>query len=387
MVGSASALAILAGWNASNVGGVADPLAAAYGVGLPTVGVLITALLVVHSLAQIPAGGWTDRLGARRAGLLAVGILLVCNLAACAAPTFGLALAARTCMGLGTALAFLAGSSFLRLAGDSSLAQGWLGGMGIGGGGLAIAIVPRAVPVLSWRAPYATALVVCLLALGCLALAPSTRPTAGTPATGLRALVSLGNPLLRRLAVIHMGSMGVGMVASSWAVPFLTRKGYGLGQASLAASLILLGGFVSRPLGGWLQRRRPDWTRGLVLCSVGLSAVGMVLLVGPGGLSLPVLGSALLGLATGLPFGLVFNEAAVARPERPTAAVGFVNMFGNVGVVVATPLLGLAFLLKGGAGAGLLALAGLGLASALVLPGLAVPAAPEEREPAGLRWR
>jgi hypothetical protein len=167
--------------------------------------------------------------------------------------------------------------------------------------------------------------------------------------------------------------MGVAVVASNWAVPFLTRQGYGREQAGAAASLILLGGIFSRPLGGWLQRSRPDWMAGLVVSSTVAAAAGMVLLVGRFGLSAPFGGSALLGLATGLPFGLVFNEAALARPDRPSTAVGLVNMFGNGAVVIGTPLLGLAFLAPQGAGLGFLALAALGLLSGLALPGLEAP--------------
>ncbi|HVA91949.1 MAG TPA: MFS transporter, partial [Chloroflexota bacterium] len=170
----ASALALLAGWNTGDVGPVADPLAAAYRVGLPSIGLLITALLVVHSLAQVPSGGWTDRLGAKRAGLLAVAVLVAGNLILSATLNFPLAVVTRFFMGGGTALAFLAGNGFLRLAGDSPLAQGWLGGMGIGGGGLAIAIVPRLDAVLSWRAPYLAALAMAAVTLTALALAPPT---------------------------------------------------------------------------------------------------------------------------------------------------------------------------------------------------------------------
>jgi cyanate permease len=253
--------------------------------------------------------------------------------------------------------------------------------MGIGGGGLAIAIVPRVEPLLSWRAPYVTAAGMAVVTLATVALAPSSRPAADAATATLRSLRSLGSPVLYRLAVIHAGSMAVGVITSSWAVPFLTRRGYGIVQAGTAASLILLGGIVSRPLGGWLARSRPGWTSGLVVCSLTTAATGMVLLVGPFGLSAPVPGCALLGLATGLPFGLVFNEAALARPDLPSMAVGFVNMFGNGAVVIGTPLLGLAFLAPNGVGFGFLTLAALGLLSGLALPGLDLPSRRDLRSP------
>ena len=52
-------------WNVSNVGAVADPLAATYGVSLAAIGLLTTALFVTHLAAQLPAGIWSDRYGAR----------------------------------------------------------------------------------------------------------------------------------------------------------------------------------------------------------------------------------------------------------------------------------------------------------------------------------
>src|SRR5207302_4739652 len=112
--------------------------------------------------------------------------------------------------------------------GDSSLAQGWVGGMGIGGGGLAIALVPGAESLVGWRAPYVTAVGMAVLTLGALAMSPSARPVADLGAATLRSLRSLGSPTIYRLAAIQAGTMGVGFVTSSWAVPFLTREGYGL---------------------------------------------------------------------------------------------------------------------------------------------------------------
>jgi MFS family permease len=365
-----SALAVVSGWNFGDLGPVADPLAAAYGVGLPAVGILITSLVLVHALGQIPAGDWTDRLGARRAGLFALLILGVGNVVAAIVPNFDLALTDRAVMGVGTAAAFISGSTFLRLASNSALAQGWLGGMAIGGSGLAIAVVPRLEPVVSWRAPYLTGLATCLPALALLAAAPSTRPAVRAASTGLRSVLAIGNTQLLRLSLLHTGSMGVSVVAAAWVVPLLTRHGESVAQASAAGSLILLGQVISRPAGGWLQMERPGWLPGLVWTGIAAVVVGMILLVGPWGTLLSTLGSTLIGVGAGLPFGLLFNEAGRSRPAAPATAVGFVNTFANGFVVVGTPLLGLAFLVRGGAGAGFLALAGFGLLSGLAMFGL-----------------
>ena len=45
-------------------------------------------------------------------------------------------------MGVGTALAFIGGSDFVRAAGGSPFAQGLYGGLATAGGGVALAVVP-----------------------------------------------------------------------------------------------------------------------------------------------------------------------------------------------------------------------------------------------------
>jgi len=59
-------------WNVSNVGAVADPLAAAYGTSRAVIGLLTTALLLSHLASQLPAGIWSDRCGPHRVGLVKV---------------------------------------------------------------------------------------------------------------------------------------------------------------------------------------------------------------------------------------------------------------------------------------------------------------------------
>ena len=58
----------------------------------------------------------------------------------------------------------------------------------------------------------------------------------------------------------------MGFVTSSWAVPFLTREGYGLEEAGAAASLILLGGSLGDLFGRRsLNGRTPGGASGLEL--------------------------------------------------------------------------------------------------------------------------
>jgi aminoglycoside 6'-N-acetyltransferase len=65
-VAAGLAVGCLLTWNLSNVGAVADPLAAAYSTSLAVIGLLTTALFLTHLAAQLPAGIWSDRFGPHR---------------------------------------------------------------------------------------------------------------------------------------------------------------------------------------------------------------------------------------------------------------------------------------------------------------------------------
>src|SRR5262249_56329486 len=109
--------------------------------------------------------------------------------------------------------------------GGSRTAQGLFGGFGLGGGGLALAVVPQVERWLGWRAPYATAAVLALLALVVVALAPRDRPRA-LPARelGRRAGV-LGDRRLYRIAGLYAASLGLSVAVGNWVVTLLDRNG------------------------------------------------------------------------------------------------------------------------------------------------------------------
>ena len=111
------------GWNISNTGAVAEPLASAYGVGLATVGLFTTAVFVVHLVMQIPGGKVSDRFGPRRMGLAGISLIAAANAVALAASDPGLAIGMRALMGLGTGITFVAGVDYVRAAGGSRRAR------------------------------------------------------------------------------------------------------------------------------------------------------------------------------------------------------------------------------------------------------------------------
>lgn len=354
-----AAVALGAGvtWNISNVGAVADPLAEAYDVGLPTVGLFTTALFLTHLLVQIPGGRAADRIGARRVGLLALLAVLAGNALLLVAPDPVLAVAARALVGLGSGAGFVAGADYMRSARASPLLQGIYGGATMAGGGLAIAIVPQLEPAFGWRAPYWSAVVVAALTASALAVSRlDVRP--GAP----RARLAVDRRLVR-LGVLHGATFGLSVVAANWVVPLLERHGHPRGTAAALGSLLLLGGIITRPLGGYLAGRRAVLAAALLLGGTATAALAL-----PLPLAFLGLAAALAGLAAGLPFAAVFAGAQSTRPDAPAAAVGFVNTWAIAAVVVGTPLLGLTFDLPGEGRIGFACVAFLWAAALLAIP-------------------
>jgi MFS transporter, NNP family, nitrate/nitrite transporter len=376
------ALGVSIGWPVASVGAIADPIAADYGVSLVTVGFFTTAFFLVHAALQIPAGRAVDELGARRVGFVSLAVIVATSALALAAPEPALVISARALTGVGTALGFVAGIDYVRSQGGSPFAQGLYGGIGLGGGGVALAVVPQVENVLSWRAPFVTGIAVALVAAALLALGPpdaeGARPQRHVAAHEMPGV--LRDRRLHRICLLYMASFGLSVVLGNWIVSLLTRAGnLSAGIAGVVGSLILIGGIVSRPLGGMLLRRYPDGTRQILAASFALSALGTAIIAIAGPLALSLVGTLLLGLAAGIPFAASFASATQLRPDAPAVAVATVNMSANLVIVAFTPLLGLAFRLPSDGRVGFAAVAVLWLAALLALPGAGEVARPISR--------
>ena len=307
----ACALGLSAGWNVANTGAVAQQLADSYGVSLAAIGLLTTALFITHLAMQIPGGRMSDRYGARRAGLVGLALIVVFSTIAMAAPVFELGLAMRALTGLGTGLGFIAGSAYVRAIGGSPAAQGLYGGVGLAGGGLALAIVPRVEDWLGWRAPFATSVVVALIGLALLGAArQDERHPRPAREEGLDTGV-LRDRRLYRLAALYGASLGLSVIAGNWVVTLLDRNGgVGNGAAGAIGSLTLVLGVITRPLGGWILRNHPASVRRAVGASLVAAAVGTFLLAAAYPPWLAALGAALVGIGAGIPFAPAFTGAA-----------------------------------------------------------------------------
>jgi MFS family permease len=349
---AAVSLGLAVGWSIGDVGAVADRLSSAYGVRLGLIGLLTTSLFLVQTVTQIPAGRLIDRLGARTVGIGAVSLVAAGNALALGAKSFWLAVAARALMGFGTGSGFICGTDFAR---GNALRQGIYGGSSVGGAGLAIAIVPQ---LAGWRAPYWSSLLVCAVVLCALVAAP--RPELVRHQVRLAVV---GDRRLRPLAVLHACSFGLSIVAGAWITSLLTRHGMGHRSAAVVGALVLLLGGITRPLGGALGRRAMTAAWG----SLAAGALGCALLAAPAPAAVLGVGAVIAGLAAGLPFAPAIATAQRLRPDAPAAAVGVVNGFANLVILVLTPLIGLTFALRGDGRIGFAVLAALWAAGLLAL--------------------
>jgi MFS family permease len=365
-------LGLATGWNVANVGAVAQPLAAAYGIPLATVGLFTTALFVTHLAMQIPGGKLSDRIGPRRIGLLGLVLIAIFSAISMIAPVAALAIVTRALTGIGTGLAFIAGSAYVRAQGGSPFAQGLFGGVGLAGGGLALAVVPPVEDWIGWRAPFATSLSVALAGLIVLATSPADGARRQEPVSIPRGAGILRDTRLYSLAALYAASLGLSIVIGNWIVTLLDRDG-GLdkGSAGAIGALTLALGIVTRPLGGWILHSRPERMRWAVGASLLAGAAGTLLLAATRPPTLVVVGAALVGLAAGIPFAPAFTGAALTRPDASAAAVGFVNGAASVVALIGTPLLGLSFSLPGGGRTGFVVVAGLWLVAFALLPSAA----------------
>jgi MFS family permease len=322
-------------WNISNVGAVADPLSAHYGVSLAAVGLLTTALFVTHLAVQLPSGRGADRFGARRVALLAIAAAVVGNAVLLVDEGFELALLGRAIVGLGSGAAFVSGLDLVRAGGGGAALQGLYGGATMTGGGLALMIVPPLTDATSWRAPYWSAVVLALLAV-----LPTLAAT-GLPRVGHAGEWVLRDPALLPIGVLQAATFGLAVVAGNWVVPLLERQGASSTAAGLAGGLVLFVGILTRPAGGVLAGR----VSGRVLVAAALigTSLGAFLLALAGSFALSALGAFVLGLMAGLPFAVIFAAAQRARPDAPGAAIALVNACAVLTILVGTPLAGLAF--------------------------------------------
>jgi MFS family permease len=355
-------------WNVANIGALATGLARHYGTSLGPIGLFTAANFLGELISVAPAGALIDRFGAKRVGLAGLAICAAGNAVLLAPVGVVLAIVVRWIIGLGVGVAFIAGSAYVRTAENSSLVQGLYGGASLSAGGFALAVIPQLSGPTGWRAPYLSGLALALAGMAFVSASPGTAPgeRSGSPI----ALVKVAlDARLARLGMLSAAGFGTSVVIGNWAPTLLARAhGYDKGTAGVVAALTVLLGIVGRPAGGAVARRLPGEIGTVIAAAFAVGACATALLALGGPLALLVPAAALIGVAAGIPFGPAMSAAARAYPQAPGAAIGAMNTYPALAIVVVTPLIGLTFALPGDGRIGFLMLAGIWALAALTVP-------------------
>lgn len=343
-------------------------LADHYGTGLVVVGLLTSIAFGAEFVVMIPGGRAIDRFGARQVALAAIVLCAVGNALLLVVPGVVAALLLRFLIGFGVGAGFVAGSVWISgdPRGRTPLGQGLYGGISLAGAGLATGIVPLLEGPLGWRSSYWTGLGLSLAALGIAAACHGERGHGGHhEATPLRQL--LGSGLIARIGSVHSASFALSIVVGNWIVTLLTRHlGLSYAGAGAVGALTLILGVAGRPLGGWAGRHSAGHTQALLAGSLAAGAAATIVLAFSGSLALDIVAACVLGLASGLPFGIMVAAAATAFPQAPGEAIGAFNLYAVTSIIIATPLVGLTFALRGDGRIGfavIAALAAIGIAA------------------------
>lgn len=158
---------------------------------------VIDAYTLLFAALLLLAGNLSERLGARRAFTVGIGVFLAASVACALAPTIGLLIAARALQGAGAAVMLPASMALIREAFPDARERARALGIWAVGGAVAGAVGPvlgGALTTLDWRLVFAINLPVCVLML---LLIPSVHPSPTQPtpfdwAGQVVAIVSLG---------------------------------------------------------------------------------------------------------------------------------------------------------------------------------------------------
>lgn len=306
-------------------------------------GFLTTAIFLTHALMQIPAGNFADKYGPKKILTIALSIVFIGNLGISFSDSYDQLLLWKFFVGLGTGSCFVAGARYIYQSASSEkllIYQGYYGASVLLGSGFVIFAIPQIANYFQgWpKAFLATATVAFIALLIVIFIAP--KPSAKEhPHSSL--LKMLANRQLYLLGIVQMASFGLVIVIGSWITEMLKENFMFSNKLIIPfiASLILLLGIFTRPLGGRLVEQ--IGVRKLLLFSLSLNAVAcFILAFYSKSLPLDLLAIIFLGVGCGLPYAGLFNRAASMFPGRAGAAMGLVNMLGIVFILIAAPLVG-----------------------------------------------
>jgi MFS family permease len=309
---------------------ILKPIADELGAGPSQVSLLFTSYMAVMGIAMLGTGWVSSRVGAKRALMIGLVLIIAGSAFAGMQDTVGGIVAFRALWGLGNALFIATALSTIVSAASGSVGQaivlyeaalgvgiaagpllgGWLGGM-------------------TWRAPFFGVAVLMLLALAATAVTLPPTPRADRPSSLLAPIRALG----------HRGLLTVGITALLYNFGFFTLLAFTPFPLDMGAQAI---GFIFFGWGVLLAitsvfvapalQRRIGTLPGLVGALVGFAVVLAVMGFGAHTKPVLVVGVILAGAFLGINNTLVTETVMKVSPvERPvaSAAYSFVRFGGG----------------------------------------------------------
>ncbi|CAK7059161.1 MAG: Hexuronate transporter [Desulfovibrio sp.] len=354
-----------------NIPPVTEQFMDLFGVKYGGLSFFLSAIFWSHSIVQVPAGIFIDRLGALRSLVLCICICAVFSLLPFLAPrSLALAAFSRFALGVGTGALFLVAvkiSKILTPPNYITRVQGAQGAAFCLGTMVPYVILPYLGPY-GWAASYLLGVVIAaVLALGILKLPrESLGKTSSEGSLGQvwgAVKVIAGSKGIWIIGACHGFAYGTLTTIGNWLPSILadTRPGTVTKDWAIATSIMLLVGTAGRAFGGELPRIAP---RGSVIakavCLIGVLYLGLAFSHNP----LPLIACALvLAFVCGGTYASVFTLTIdISAPIYVATAVGFMNMVANFVGVALTVLLGNVRDFTGGFSSGLMIAGGVALA-------------------------
>jgi MFS transporter, NNP family, nitrate/nitrite transporter len=326
------------------LGALANAIVPDFGLSAAERGFMVAVPLLGGAVLRLPLGLLTDRIGARRTGMMGLTITILPLL-----------------------LGWLWADSFTQLL-LVGLLLGVAGIAGAGNSGTALATFfgPRLAEVIGWHAVFGLALIPILITLAVFILLAKDSPQQPAP----RSLAEYASVLRQRdtwwfclfYAVTFGGFVGL---ASFLSIYFHDHYELSRVQAGTLATLCVIAGSFLRPVGGYLSDRLGG-VRVLTLLYLGVGVLMLDMATSPPlvwGTIVMVTIMGLLGLGNGSVFQLVPQRFA----KEIGVITGIVGAAGGFGGFFLPTLMGSMKELSGSFGGGFLIFALIALATAAVL--------------------
>lgn len=338
-----------------------------------TAGLSISVFFLSWGIANLPGGLVMDRRDNRHLVLGGTVVFVAACLATALAPNYAVFLAARLVGGATGAFLWTANANIVsRVFPESRLALGTSLFVASGPVGQAIAqfLGPILANVAGWRTLFLVYPVLAVVGVPILYFAVREPVRSDDSVSVAQFGRTLRNPTILAVSLASACSFALFLFFNSWMPTYATEElGVDLAASGVAASLMPFAGIVARPGGGWISdridgRRRPVIVASFVLSLPLIFAISVVT-SSLGFAALMLLTGASIQLAIGVYYVYV---SELAEPGTRGTCLAMVTSASTGGALVAPAvggwLIGNVSWAAGYAFAGLVGLAGIGLALA-----------------------